>query len=270
MEVLASGYGLLEAPCVDDDGSVYFSDVLGGGVHRWAPGGDVETVIPKRRGVGGMCLHADGGLVVSGRDVVHVRDGESRTLLELEGVTGFNDLAPGPDGELYVGALRFMPFGGEDPVPGEVWMVGTSGKARETIGGIQWANGIGLSPGGETLYVSDYAPGEVIALELGTGERRVLARTPSGDADGLAVDVDGGVWVALGSGGAIGRFSPGGELEDVVEVPATFVSSLCFGGPDGRDLYVTTADNTEDASRGGKLLRTRVDRAGLPRPRAAI
>jgi sugar lactone lactonase YvrE len=270
VEALAWGFGLVEAPCAGGDGSVFFSDVLGGGVHRWSPAGRVETVIPKRRGIGGMCLHAEGGLVVSGRNLVHVRDGESRTLFELDGVTGFNDLAPGPGGELYVGALRFMPFGGEDPVPGEVWQVTARGDSREVVGGIEWANGIGLSPAGETLYVSDFAPGEVIACELATGARRVFARTSSGDADGLAVDAEGGVWVALGGGGAVGRFSPSGELEEVVDVPATFVSSLCFGGPDGRDLYVTTADNTDDPSRAGTLFRTRVDRAGLPRPRATV
>jgi sugar lactone lactonase YvrE len=269
VEALACGYGLVEAPCVDEDG-VYFSDVLGGGVHRWSSDGTVETVIPKRRGIGGMCLHADGGLVVSGRDLVHVRDGESRTLLELEGVTGFNDLTVGSEGELYVGVLRFKPFAGEDPVPGEIWRVAAPGEAREVVGGIQWANGIGLSPDGDTLYASDFAPGEVIACELATGDRRVLARTSSGDADGLAVDVEGCVWVALGSGGAVGRFSPGGELEEVLDVPASFVSSLCFGGTDGRDLYLTTADNTDDPSSAGTLFRTRVDRAGLPRPRAVI
>jgi sugar lactone lactonase YvrE len=270
VEALAWGYRLVEAPCVDDDGAVYFSDALGGGLHRWSGDGSVQTIIPKRRGIGGMCLHAEGGVVVSGRDLVHVRDGESRTLLELDGVTGFNDLTAGPGGELYVGALRFNPFAGEDPVPGEVWCVTGAGGARKVVGGIEWANGIGLAPGGGTLYTSDFAPGEVIACELATGARRVFAQTASRDADGLAVDAEGGVWVALGSGGAVGRFSPDGELEEVVDVPATFVSSLCFGVPDGRDLYVTTADNTDDPSRAGTLFRTRVDRAGLPRPRATV
>jgi sugar lactone lactonase YvrE len=270
VEALAWGYGLVEAPCAAEDGSVYFSDVFGGGVHRWSPDAGVETVVPKRRGIGGMCLHADGGFVVSGRDVVHVRDHRSRMVLELDGVTGFNDLTVGTDGELYVGTLRFKPFAGEEPVPGEIWRVGAPGDVREVVDGIQWANGIGLSPGGDTLYASDFAPGEVIACELATGDRRVLARTSSGDADGLAVDVDGCVWVALGSGGGVGRFSAGGDLEEILDVPASFVSSLCFGGADGRDLFVTTADNTEDASKGGTLFRTRVDRAGLPRPRATV
>jgi sugar lactone lactonase YvrE len=269
MEALAWGYTLAEAPCVEED-RVYFSDALGGGVHRWSPEGGVETVIPKRRGVGGMALHADGGLVVSGRDVIHSRAGESRVLLADADATGFNDLVTDAEGRVYAGALRFRPFAGEDPVPGEIWRIDAAGDAAPVLDGILWPNGIGLSPDGGTLYASDYATGEVIACELASGDRSVLARTPSGDADGLAVDVEGGIWVALGTGGAVGRYSPGGEPLEVVDVPAGFVSSLCFGGPDMRDLYVTTADNGDDAARQGTLFRSRVDIPGLARPVAAI
>jgi gluconolactonase len=268
MEALASGYGLVEAPTWAQDGSVYFSDVLGGGVHRWTPDGGVETVLPKRRGIGGMALHVEGGLVVSGRDVAHVREGETRTLLTLEGATGFNDLAADAAGRIYVGALRFMPFGGEDPVPGEIWRIDAPGQATQVLDGILWANGIGFSPDGGTMYVSDYATGQVIALGLETDERRVFATTPSGEADGLAVDAEGGVWVALGGGGGVGRYSTGGELESVHAVPAGFVTSLCFGGEDMRDLYVTTMDNSADPERRGTLFKTRVDVPGLPVARA--
>ena len=270
MEALAWGYGLVEGPTFARDGSIYFSDVLGGGVHRWSPDGAVETVVPKRRGVGGMCLHADGGLVVSGRDVSHVKDGETRTLLALEGVTGFNDMATDSAGRVYVGALRFMPFAGERPVPGEIWRTDGGGQAEELFGGIDWPNGIGFSPDGGTIYASDFASGEVVAFEPATGEQRVFAQSPSGDADGLAVDVEGGVWVALGSGGGIGRFSRKGTLDQVVDVPAGFVSSLCFGGDDMRDLYVTTADNSEDPARAGTLFKTRVDVPGLPVAAATV
>lgn len=253
MEALATGYGLLEAPCVDGAGGVFFSDVFGGGVHRWSPEREVETVVPKRRGIGGMCLHADGGLVVSGRDVVHVKDGESRVLHALDGVAGFNDLTAGPDGSVYVGTLRFMPFRGEEPVPGEIWRIGT--EPEELISGIDWPNGVGFSPDGETLYACDYASGDVLAYDGGT---RVFAHSPSGDADGLAVDEDGGIWVATGSGRGIARFSPSGDLVEVLEVPADFVSSVCFHG---HDLFVTTT---------GTLFRTRVAVSGLPAAAARV
>jgi sugar lactone lactonase YvrE len=255
-ETLATdGYGLLEAPCWDHIGGVYFSDVLQGGVRRWSAAG-VEDVLPKRRGIGGMCLHADGGLVMSGRDVLHVRGGERRVLLgEVEGVRGFNDLAVGPDGGVYVGALRFMPFAGEAPKPGQVWRIHIDG-ASPVLEGIDWPNGIGFSPDGQTMYACDYAHGTVVS-----GDGDVFAQSPSGSADGLAVDEKGGVWMAMGEAGAIARFEPDGSLDRTVDVPADFVSSLCFGGDDLRDVYVTTM---------GGLLHGRSDVPGLPVPPATI
>ena len=91
-DVLATGFQLAEAPTIDTDGSLLFSDVLGGGVHRLDQNGAVTIVVPKRRGVGGLALHAEGGIVCSGRDIIHARNGESRTVLHVDGVSGWNDL----------------------------------------------------------------------------------------------------------------------------------------------------------------------------------
>jgi sugar lactone lactonase YvrE len=255
-EELASGYSLLEAPVWDGSGGVYFSDVLQGGVRRWSPDG-VDDVLPKRRGIGGMCMHADGGLVVSGRDVIHVSGDDQRVLLgEMEGVTGFNDLAADREGRVYVGALRFNPFAGEKPKPGQVWRVDRDGPATPVLEGIDWPNGIGFSPDGSTMYACDYAHGTVLR-----GDGSVFARSSSGSADGLAVDENGGVWVAMGEGGAIARFEPDGSLDRTFDVPVGFVSSLCFGGDDMRDVYVTTV---------GALLHGRSVVPGLPVPPATI
>ena len=229
---------------------MYFSDVLQGGVRRWSDGG-VEDVLPKRRGIGGMCLHADGGLVVSGRDVIH----EQRVLLgEIDGVTGFNDLAADSEGRVYVGALRFKPFAGETPKPGQVWRVDGAGSATPVLEGIDWPNGIGFSPNGETMYACDYAHGTVLTSD------GVFARSPAGSADGLAVDETVGYgwrWGRVARSRASAR-----RLSDrTFDVPADFVSSLCFGGDDMRDVYVTTI---------GALLHGRSDVPGLPVPPATI
>src|SRR5215467_9473794 len=74
-ETLAYGYGLIEGPRVDPAGNLCFSDVTNGGVFRRRPDGAIDVVVPKRRGVGGIALHADGGLVISGKNICHVRDG---------------------------------------------------------------------------------------------------------------------------------------------------------------------------------------------------
>ena len=86
IEVLATGYGLIEGPRVDSGDNLFFSDVLGGGVYRRAPNGDITIIIPKRRGVGGIALHADGGVIVSGRNICHVKDGTTRSLFRIEGL----------------------------------------------------------------------------------------------------------------------------------------------------------------------------------------
>ncbi|GIX47958.1 MAG: hypothetical protein KatS3mg131_2169 [Candidatus Tectimicrobiota bacterium] len=66
MEPLATGYTLIEAPVWDAERGLFFSDVLRGGVYLLSPAGTVATVVPGRRGIGGMALHAAGGLVVGG------------------------------------------------------------------------------------------------------------------------------------------------------------------------------------------------------------
>ncbi|MGH2727126.1 MAG: SMP-30/gluconolactonase/LRE family protein [Actinomycetota bacterium] len=265
MEALAWGFELVEAVRWSADASVTFTDVLGGGVHRWTRDG-VELVVPKRRGIGGLAFHADGGLVVSGRDLVHVRGGESRPLLAPGGVTGFNDLTVATDGGVYVGALRFRPFGGEQVVPGEVWLLHPDGREEEICSGIDWPNGIGLSPDARTLYVSDYQNARVVRCDASGagGIATVFATPPAGSTDGLAVDEAGGVWVALGAGQGIARFTADGTLDHVLSVPATFVATVSFGGDDLRDLYIGTAGNTEHADRKGTLFRARSDVPGVP------
>ena len=93
-----------------------------------------------------------------------------------------------------------------------------------------WPNGIGLSPDGATIYVSDFAESVVLAYDRDGGGRRVFARSPRGSCDGLAVDSEGGVWTALGPGAGIARFAPDGALAEIVELPDEFVSSVAFAG----------------------------------------
>src|SRR2546425_773261 len=274
METLVFGYGLVEAPRVDGAANLYFSDAIDGGVYRRAPDGAVTVVVPKRRGVGGLVLHADGGVVISGKDVSHVRDGETRTLLTVEGALGFNDLTTDPAGHVFVGSLRSPALQSENRVPGELWRVDGPRRAVEVYRDVAFANGVGLAPDGGTIYHSNYGEGIVLAHDLaddGRGvNRRVFARVPRGNPDGLAVDEAGGGWVALGSGGGIARLRPDGGLEHVLTVPAPVVASLFFGGADRRDLYVTTSGNSEHPERRGTVFRTRADVPGLVVPLARV
>jgi len=265
-EILASGYGLVEGPTIDTDGSLLFSDVLGGGVYRRSTDGAIDTVVPKRRGVGGIAVHANGGIVCSGRDIVHVQNGETRTLLHIDGVAGWNDIACDAGGRVYGGALRFPVFDvNAEAVPGEVWRVDVDAGPDLVFDGIVHANGIAFAPDERTIYASDSRAQVVIAYDVDRRRRRDIDVSAYGNPDGMAVDEAGTIWLALVSGG-VGRFTPDGTLDRRLDVPSPFVTSLCF---DGNDLYVTTAAH-ENAERRGCVLRTRVDVAGAPVPPARV
>ena len=275
MELLASGFGLIEGPRVDARGNLHFSDVTNGGVYRRSPDGQIETVVPKRRGVGGIALHAEGGLVISGRNICHVRDGDTRVLFDPEGVPGFNDLYTDALGRVYAGSMRTDPFGGATQrTPGELYRIDGPDRAVELYGDVSLTNGIGFSPDGRRLYHCDTARSHVIVHDIepdGTAvQRRVFAELEQGAPDGLAVDEEGGVWVAAYGAGCVVRFDAEGKFDRTVEVPASAVTSLCFGGDEPRDLYVVTADNTENPELAGCIFRLRESVAGVRAPEARI
>jgi xylono-1,5-lactonase len=273
LETLAWGYGLVEGPRVDDDDNLYFSDVPNGGVYRRAPDGTIDVAVPKRRGVGGIALHADGGVVVSGRNVCHVRDGESRVVFAPD-APGLNDLFVDPAGRIVCGTMRSDPFDLDAPrVPGECYLVDAEGHAIELYGDVALTNGIGFSPDGSVLYHADTVRG-VWAHDYHDGSvsgRRLLVTVDVVAPDGLAVDESGTVWVAdVGGSSSVRGFGPDGKERGRIPVPATMVTSVCFGGADRRDVYIVTADNTEDPDKGGSVFRTRADVPGVAVTKARV
>jgi len=280
VETLAWGYGLVEGPRAAPDGALYFSDVRDGGVRRLSPDGTIEVVVAKRRGVGGIALHADGGLVISGRNVCHVREATTTVLLEIDGVGGFNDLFTDAAGRVYVGSMRDDPFrvGGER-VAGEAYRIDGAGDAVRLYDGVGLSNGIGFSPDGRRLYHVDSAAQSVLVHpvaddgEVLGDDGSVFARLDRGTPDGLAVDAAGGVWVAVYGGSCVQRFAPDGSPDRRIEVPAVAVTSLCFAGSGLDELIVVTADNTDDPTRGGTIFRVpaaEVGAVGLPAPLARV
>jgi gluconolactonase len=275
LETLAYGYGLLEGPRVDEAGNLFFSDVTNGGVYRRSPDGTISTVVPRRRGVGGIALHADGGVVISGKNICHVKDGETRILFQRDDIPGFNDLFTDTAGRVYVGSLRSDPFKEGARVPGELWRIDAEGRVVLMYGDVGLTNGIGFSPDGRMIYHADSAGPHIIVHDVAADgkmhNRRAIAQMSGGTIpDGLAVDEAGYIWVAIYGGNCAARYTPEGRLDRKVDVPAKAVTSVCFGGQDRRDLYIVTADNTEDPERKGTIFRTRVDISGLPAPFARV
>ncbi len=274
MEEIASGYGLIEGPVWDVGKGLYFSDVLNGGVYLLDRADHITQVVPKRRGVGGVALHAAGGLVVGGRDIsfVSLGDGDDRVLLDREtadGATGFNDLTTDAAGRVYVGSLAYKVFGGEAPKPGNLYVIDLDGSVRQVSDGIMLTNGLGFSPDGRHLYHSDARAGLVRVYDVASDGslsawRRFATLGPGGVADGLKVASDGSVWVADAHGGRVAVFDGSGTHLRDIAVPLPMVTSLCFAGDDMRDLYIVTGSRGGPHENCGTIYRMRVDVPGLP------
>ncbi len=278
-ETLAWGYGLIEAPRVDEQDRLHFSDVPNGGVYRRHPDGRLETVLAKRRGVGGMMFNEAGGIVMTGRGLILFDEitGQSRNLfIEWEGrpLMGLNDLTTNDAGAVYTGSLSFNPLSDAKPLPGSLFRIDPPGRATKLWDGILVTNGLGLSPDRKLLYHCDSPTSAVWAYDVtadgGVKDRRIFAKMPEGHPDGMAVDVEGGIWVAAVRAGEVVHFGNDGGVRKRIKVPATMVTSLTFGGRDMQDLYVVTADNTEDPSKKGTVFRTRADVPGLKVPKACF
>jgi gluconolactonase len=278
MEQVAGGYGLVEAPVWDPARGLIFSDVLNGGVRCLGHDGRVTEVIPKRRGVGGMALHAEGGLIVGGRNIAWVADdGETRILLDpqaIPGAIGFNDLTTDAAGRVYVGSLAYRVFA-DPPKPGFLHAIDLDGTMRTLSDGVMLTNGLGFSPDGSRLYHCDARASLVrvydLAADGSTGPWRQFATLGEGRvADGMKVASDGSVWVADARGGRVAVFEPDGTHRRDIAVPLPMVTSLCFAGDDLKDLYIVTGSEGGPHENCGSVFKTRADVAGLPMPPARV
>jgi D-xylonolactonase len=272
VEPLATGYGLIEAPVWAGDRGLLFSDVLNGGVQCLSPSGTVSTVLPQRRGIGGMALHEQDGLVVGGRNISYESFAGARSVVLLErsvmpDAVGFNDLTTDARGRVYVGSLAFRVFAGDPPKPGYLHVIDLDGAVRTVADGVWLTNGLGVSPDGTRLYHSDSHADLVRVYDVhadgSVGPWRVFAKLGGALPDGLAVAADGSVWVAAAHGGCVIVFEPDGSERRRLAVPLPMVTSVCFGGSDLRDLYVVTGSQGGPNANCGTVYRTRVEVPGL-------
>jgi len=280
-ETLATGYGLLEGPRTDEQNRLYYSDIHGGGVFRRSPDGKIETLIPERKSVGGIALNRGGGLIVTGATLAHwdEKTGRIRDLFaQWEGkpLFGLNDLTIDDEGSIWSGTfgcdISKFDFKSKPP-PGSLFRIDPPGTITKLWEGIEVTNGLGFSKDRKLLYHSDSTTRAVWAYDVRpdrtvAGDRRLFAKLPEGMPDGLTVDSEGGVWVAVVAGpGEVVRFKNNGTLDQRIKVPAKTVTSVAFGGPDMCDLYVVTSNN-DNRELKGTVFRTRTEVAGLPVPQS--
>jgi sugar lactone lactonase YvrE len=153
-----------------------------------------------------------------------------------------NDGACDAAGRFWIGTM------GLDDTPSAGALYRYDGGLERVLDGVTLSNGIGWTRDDIRMYYIDSGVDrvDVFDFELASGridKRRTFVSIDRSDgiADGLTVDDEGGVWVALYGGSRVHRYDEGGRLDAVLDVPAKNVTSCCFGGDDGRSLFVTTA-----------------------------
>lgn len=237
-------------------------DIEGGSVHRfdpatgrdesWQLGQAVGTVVP--RACGGWILGAHLGVGVFSPDT-----GQLKILADPAGGHAemrCNDGKCDPRGRLFVGTIGMS----KPRPPGALYRIDPDWRVTTIVPGTGTANGLAWSADRRTMYFIDTPTREVSAFDYDEVTGTVSDRRPAvrfgeeerGRPDGMTIDANGNLWVALYDGGAVVCCDPRtGRLLDRVEIPARRTTSCAFGGPGLRTLFVTTGREATEAASGG-------------------
>lgn len=253
-------------------GGLRWVDMLAGDVLSLGADGTID-----RTHVGAIAAairpRRSGGAVIGVERGFALEDG-SGAITELPALwthdrLRMNEGACDPDGRFYCGSMAYD----RTPGAGAVHRLDADGSTTVVVEGVTISNGLDWSPDGAGAYYNDTETHRVDAFDYDTegglsGRRPFVTIDPDvGRPDGLTVDAEGGVWVALNTGGVVHRYLPDGTLDEVVEVAVRKVTACTFGGDRLDQLYITTSrENLEpdDEPPAGSLFRADVGVIGQP------
>jgi sugar lactone lactonase YvrE len=286
--VVEAGAELGERPFWDPGRScLTWVDIHAGRLHRYTPGAGDEVVLElsadgRPIGIGAAARRDSGGYVLAAADGFRLTGPEGLSEggpLRPPGMGAdvrFNDGACDRLGRFWAGTVAHD----VRPGAGALYRLDPDGTITTVLEGVTESNGLGWSPDGDILYYIDSGEREprvrAFDYDLETGrigwDPRDLIPFPPGPAvpDGLVVDAEGCLWVAIWGGGEVRRYAPTGGLLATFPVPVSRPTCPGFGGPGLADLYLTTAwEGMDDQQRAaeplaGHLLRTRPGTEGLP------
>lgn len=226
--------------------SVVWVDILRGEIHELSHGSHHVHAVPTH--VGMAAPRATGGWVLAVREGFAAFDPavgrlEPLSHIELPG-TRMNDGNVDARGRLFAGSMLYSEaLGG-----GRLYRLDADLSVNVVLDSVQVSNGIDWAPDGRTVYYVDSGTRSIAVFDFDedSGEwsnRRIFVQLEKRDGfpDGLTVDQDGCVWLAVWDGAEVRRFTPDGRLDKIVPVPAPRVTACGFGGPDLGTLYITTA-----------------------------
>lgn len=226
-------------------GGLRWVDMLAGDVLSLAADGTIE-----RRHVGSIAAavrpRVGGGAVIGVERGFALEDPEG-TITTLDPLWSGGDLrmnegACDPDGRFYCGSMSYE----RTPGAGALHRLDPDGSSRVVLDSVTISNGLDWSPDGTRAYYNDTETLRVDVFDYVDGDltdRRPFVTIAPGEGrpDGLTVDSEGAVWVALNKAGTIRRYLPDGSLDATVEVPVSQTTACTFGGADLDRLYITTS-----------------------------
>jgi len=266
-----------ESPVWDERENVlWFVDIMAPAIFRFDPATNALVKFPMPALVGSIGLTDDDRLVVALRSCVHLFDPRSREFQFMvhpepdRPMNRLNDGKVGPDGCFWVGSMVAEPP--RQKPSGALYRVDINGNAERMVDGVIVSNGLAWSPDGRRMYHADSRGSyvQVYDFDAATGRlangRRLITLSPEeGLPDGAAVDEQGAYWSAGVTSGCINQISAEGRILRRFRLPLAAPTMPCFGGKDGRTLFVTSLASSSDGNhQGGTLIGFRVDVAGAP------
>ena len=236
-------------------GHVHAFDPATGAHNRFAQAGQDGPAVPRDDAVpvGAVGLTESGGLVLALVDGFALGPaqpdaGGAYPLTRVGGflvdssLMRFNDGKPSPWGDFWAGTMPWQ----EGGPACALYRLTPDGRVTELLGGVGLSNGLDWSDDRATFYYADSRSGgvDVFAADPETGElrdRRRFVTVQGGIPDGLTLDADGCLWLAVFGTGEVRRYTPDGDLDTVIRLPVDQPTSVAFGGHDLATLYITTA-----------------------------
>jgi sugar lactone lactonase YvrE len=259
------------------ENALYWIDLRAPAIFRYDCASGRNETLPIQLGdrLGAMVFTADGRMVAADRTGLHlIEHGQRRTLAHPDAgqpLNCFNDAKVDAQGRLWSGGADTK----DTDASGSLWVFDAKAKARKVDSGFICSNGPAFSPDGRRAYFTDSYAFEIWRYDIDpasgeVGPRRSFAKIPQEDGypDGMTVDAEGFLWNAHWDGWRVTRYDPDGRIDRVLRVPVPKPTSIAFGGPDMKRLYITSASldmtpqQLAEAPWSGCLLACDLDIAG--------
>lgn len=269
-----------EGPCWHHEKQLlYWVNISAKELHVYQPQTQVKRTIKLEELIGCVVPRKAGGVVLALRNGFATLDLETEKLTYIATPENhprsnrFNDGKCDPAGRFLAGTMAIDESSGA----GSLYCLNENLEVKQLLSGLSISNGMGWSPDYSTMYFIDSPTRQVVAFdyELKTGNisnSRVVVTIPDGEGypDGMTIDREGMIWVALWAGFKVNRWNPNtGELLQSISVPAPNVTSCTFGGANMNELYITTARKDMDKAaldkypQAGSVFRLKTNVVGM-------